>query len=87
MIVSATLTKDPAKLSRLQLHCPRYVALTAVGSRYSLPAALKQWRLLTPGQHKPLALMGLLQQLEGQRVLVFASSLETTHRWGGGGRR
>ena len=28
-VVSATLTRDPSKIDRLQLHCPRYVATSA----------------------------------------------------------
>ena len=28
-VVSATLTRDPSKIDRLALHCPRYVAMSA----------------------------------------------------------
>jgi hypothetical protein len=28
-VVSATLTRDPSKIERLGLHCPRYVAMSA----------------------------------------------------------
>lgn len=94
LIVSATLTRDPSKLSRLQLHCPRFISLSALGGRrYALPAGLALRRVLAPAQHKPLALVALLHRLKGVPTLVFASSVETTHRWGlgpvlfwGGGR-
>jgi ATP-dependent RNA helicase DDX51/DBP6 len=33
LVVSATLTRDPAKLERLQLVCPRYIAMSAVDHR------------------------------------------------------
>jgi superfamily II DNA/RNA helicase len=46
---------------------------------------LRQYRLLTSAERKPLALLALLEQLKGQPTLVFASSLETTHRWGAWG--
>ena len=28
-VVSATLTRDPSKIARLGLHCPRYIAMSA----------------------------------------------------------
>jgi superfamily II DNA/RNA helicase len=65
---------------KLQLCCPRYIALTDVKRRYTLPPALEQYRLVVPAQHKPLALVGLLQRLQGARTVVFASSLDMTHR-------
>jgi ATP-dependent RNA helicase DDX51/DBP6 len=91
LVVSATLTRDPSKLQRLELACPRYIALTGVDRRYALPPALRQHRIVVPAQHKPLALVALLSQLttaggaaaDGApcgRCLVFASSLDTTHR-------
>jgi ATP-dependent RNA helicase DDX51/DBP6 len=81
LVVSATLTRDPSKLMRLQLCCPRYIALTDVQRRYALPPALQQYRLVVPAQHKPLALVGLLHRLgQGARTVVFASSLDMTHR-------
>lgn len=30
-VVSATLTRDPSKIDRLHLHCPRYIAMTTPG--------------------------------------------------------
>ncbi|KAF6254695.1 P-loop containing nucleoside triphosphate hydrolase protein [Scenedesmus sp. NREL 46B-D3] len=80
LVVSATLTRDPSKLLRLELHYPRYITLAGVMHRYAVPAQLSQWRLVVPAQHKPLALLGLLHQLAGSSTIVFASSLETTHR-------
>lgn len=81
LVVSATLTRDPSKLMRLQLCCPRYIALTDVHRRYTLPAALQQYRLVVPAQHKPLALVGLLHRLGADaRIVLFASSLDMTHR-------
>jgi len=43
VVVSATLTRDPSKVERLGLHCPRYIAMTAQDHRsappFSHPAA------------------------------------------------
>lgn len=41
LIVSATLSKDPSKLQRLALHCPRYIAASAEDHRYHLPSTLQ----------------------------------------------
>lgn len=35
LVVSATLTRDPSKIGRLALHCPRYIALTSGDHRCS----------------------------------------------------
>ena len=35
-VASATLTRDPAKIERLGLHCPRYLALEAADTRWVL---------------------------------------------------
>jgi ATP-dependent RNA helicase DDX51/DBP6 len=133
LVVSATLTRDPAKLERLQLHCPRYISMSAVdhrcarcwdacaagraaagplrlGSlhavragnrpaterlaprlpqhhsrrsvrrRYKLPPSLQEFKLVASAASKPLLLLALLHELAGQPVLVFASSLEATHK-------
>ena len=36
LVVSATLTRDPSKLKRLDLHCPRYIAASAEDHRYPI---------------------------------------------------
>lgn len=83
LAVSATLTRDPSKLSRLDLHCPRFISMRSLGGRrYALPGGLSLSRVLAPAQHKPLALAALLARLRGVPTLVFASSVETTHRCG-----
>ncbi len=33
IIASATLTQDPAKLQRLELHAPRYIAMSSTDNR------------------------------------------------------
>ena len=33
VVVSATLTRDPSKVERLGLHCPRYIAMTSQDHR------------------------------------------------------
>ncbi|GLC33193.1 hypothetical protein PLESTB_000360700 [Pleodorina starrii] len=90
IVVSATLTRDPAKLQRLALYHPRFVATAAAagmggagagaGGRYSLPRSLSEYRLLCSAARKPLALLALLHDWAGQSSIVFTSSLEMTHK-------
>ncbi|GLI65443.1 hypothetical protein VaNZ11_008820 [Volvox africanus] len=93
IVVSATLTRDPAKLQRLALNNPRFVATTtaaggaaaAAGSggisgRYSLPRSLSEYRLLCSAARKPLVLMALLREWAGQSTIIFTSSLDMTHK-------
>lgn len=37
IVASATLTRDPSKIERLGLHCPRYIALGATDHRQVPP--------------------------------------------------
>ncbi|KAL4567407.1 hypothetical protein LXL04_022991 [Taraxacum kok-saghyz] len=78
MILSATLTQDPSKLSQLDLHHPLF--LTAGKIRYKLPEHLQSFKLLCEPKMKPLYLVSLLQSLKGEKCIVFTSSVESTHR-------
>ncbi|MEW5301961.1 MAG: hypothetical protein WDW36_004784 [Sanguina aurantia] len=80
LIVSATLSKDPSKLQRLALHCPRYIAASAEDHRYHLPSTLQEWKVVVPAPRKPVALLSLLHDLAGQSVVIFTASLDTTHK-------
>lgn len=45
MILSATLTQDPSKLSQLDLHHP--LLLTSGNKRYRLPELLESYKLVS----------------------------------------
>lgn len=80
-IASATLTQDPAKLLRLRLHAPRFLAQTTEhAKRYVLPPALHELKHVVAAARKPKALAALLRwlSLRGDRTLVFASSVDST---------
>ena len=81
-VVSATLTRDPSKLDRLELQYPRYVALSShdTDQRHKLPAGLSESRLVVPAERKAELLVALLTSVRPTKAIVFASSLETTHR-------
>ncbi|BBN06383.1 ATP-dependent RNA helicase DDX51/DBP6 [Marchantia polymorpha subsp. ruderalis] len=80
MVLSATLTRDPAKIAQLGLFCPIYVAPGAAGNRYQLPEQLKSYRMVCKPGEKPLYLVALLQQLCSQTTIVFTASVMATHR-------
>ena len=58
LLVSATLTRDPARLVGLQLHAPRMLtavtADTAGDARYLLPDRLDEQIIIAEGDAKPL---------------------------------
>ncbi|KAJ3692656.1 hypothetical protein LUZ60_011751 [Juncus effusus] len=78
MILSATLTQDPSKLSQLELSQP--ILLTSGTKRYRLPDKLTSFKLVCTSKLKPLYLVSLLEELKGEKCIVFTSSVESTHR-------
>ncbi|KAK6917146.1 DEAD/DEAH box helicase domain, partial [Dillenia turbinata] len=76
MVLSATLTQDPSKLSQLELHHPLF--LTTGEGRYQLPKKLESYKLICESELKPLYLAALLQYLKGDKTIVFTSSVEAT---------
>ncbi|KAH7545182.1 hypothetical protein FEM48_Zijuj01G0066500 [Ziziphus jujuba var. spinosa] len=78
MVLSATLTQDPSKLAQLDLHHP--LLLTTGKMRYQLPGKLESYELVCESKLKPLYLVALLQNLGGEKCIVFTSSVESTHR-------
>ncbi|PSS28920.1 DEAD-box ATP-dependent RNA helicase [Actinidia chinensis var. chinensis] len=78
MVLSATLTQDPSKLAQLDLHHP--LLLTTGQRRYRLPEQLESFKLICESKLKPLYLVALLQTLQGEKCIVFTSSVESTHR-------
>ncbi|KAJ3690579.1 hypothetical protein LUZ61_019743 [Rhynchospora tenuis] len=78
IILSATLTQDPSKLSQLELHHP--ILLTSGMKRYRLPEKLQSFKLICKSKLKPLCLVALLEELKGEKCIVFTSSVESTHR-------
>ncbi|PIN07106.1 DEAD-box ATP-dependent RNA helicase [Handroanthus impetiginosus] len=78
MVLSATLTQDPSKLAPLDLHRPLF--LTTGKRRYQLPELLKSFKLVCKSKLKPLYLLALLRTLQGEKCIVFTSSVESTHR-------
>eukprot|EP00884_Botryococcus_braunii_P013774 jgi/Botrbrau1/22398/Bobra.0091s0007.3 len=80
VVVSATLTKDPSKIGRLELHWPRFLAVEGHDSRYRVPQGLQERWVTCRGADKPAVLLALLEMLAGQKTIVFGNSVESTHR-------
>ncbi|KAK9127200.1 hypothetical protein Syun_015997 [Stephania yunnanensis] len=79
IVLSATLTQDPSKLSQLDLHQPLF--LTTGSKRYKLPDKLESYNVICESKlNKPLYLASLLQDLKGEKCIVFTSKVESTHR-------
>ncbi|KAL1220529.1 DEAD-box ATP-dependent RNA helicase 1 [Cardamine amara subsp. amara] len=78
MVLSATLTQDPSKLIQLDLHHPLF--MTTGKSRYRLPEKLECLRLICETGMKPVYLVALLKSWEGEKCIIFTSSVETTRR-------
>lgn len=79
-VLSATLTKDPAKIAQLDLYCPLYLAPSADENRYQLPKQLKAFKLMTKASKKSLVLVALLEQFQKQPTIIFNASVEATHQ-------
>lgn len=72
IILSATLTQDPSKLSQFDLHHP--LLLTSGHERYKLPEGLKSYIVIYEPKLKSSYLISLLQELRGEKCIVFVSS-------------
>ena len=87
ILISATLTRDPARLAGLFLHAPRMLAAASDAeapsperARYLLPEGLVETVVpVASGDAKPLALRALLRKTDTP-VIVFTASVEATHR-------
>eukprot|EP00850_Spirogloea_muscicola_P000169 SM000001S04571 [mRNA] locus=s1:955847:958877:- [translate_table: standard] len=80
LVLSATLTQDPAKIARLDLHKPLYITASAAERRYKLPSQLREFKLVCRAGEKPLCLLALLHHLPLATTIVFTASVEATHR-------
>lgn len=96
LLYSATLTRDPQKLAALKLVNPKHFSAhhltdkgrSASSALYSMPEQLREYTVECTAEQKPLVLLSLLlERLQAQEegdeksiVVVFTSSLDSTHR-------
>jgi len=95
LLFSATMTTNPMKIAQLKLFRPHEIKVvegspagraTADDARetpkYSLPSSLAQFKCVVKANVKPLALIAILHRpdVRNAKTLVFAKSVEATHR-------
>ena len=85
IIVSATLTRDPSKLDKLNLVNPRFISSGSKDQSYSLPKKLKEYKLVCPVSFKLHTLLALILKIKGdnlknKQIIIFTSTVEITHR-------
>ncbi|XP_074269593.1 DEAD-box ATP-dependent RNA helicase 1 [Silene latifolia] len=76
MVLSATVTRDPSKLSQLELHHPLFLTT----GRYQVPKTLESYKVICGSKDKSLYLVALLQKLKGEKCVIFTSSVKTANR-------
>ena len=79
LLFSATLSRDPEKLARLDLYNPILYA-TASTKYAAVPDGLSENYTVCTAGEKPLVLINFLHKLQFERMLCFASSVSNTHR-------
>ena len=88
LIISATLTRDPAKLIQLKLHNPAYYSLN-IKEMYTFPKQLiQQYIVINDESNKPQSLLSLLKNTADDnkstddipQTVIFTSSINSTHR-------
>ncbi|KAI0075245.1 DEAD-domain-containing protein [Panus rudis PR-1116 ss-1] len=96
LLFSATLTRDPAKISALNMRNPKYfvvqgsaekaasskdeAVLDLVMEKFSMPETLKEHMIVCDSAQKPLMLFYLVHTHNVTNALVFTKSAESTSR-------
>ncbi|CAL1716551.1 unnamed protein product [Somion occarium] len=95
LLFSATLTRDPSKISALNLRNPKYFVVQSaaeeqptkegavmdiVMEKFSMPATLTEHMIVCETVQKPLMLFFLVHQHDVRNALVFTKSAESTTR-------
>lgn len=79
MLFSATLTKNPQKISSLRLVNPLLFTASSQ-AHYKIPETVEQNVIVCREDTKPLVVYHLLLQIKESQILCFTSSVESTHR-------
>ena len=90
LLFSATIPQNPEKLALLKLYSPKLFTTGVMQDcssdevnytgRFALPSTLKEYSIVCPAKHKPLAVIQLIENVKINRVLCFTSSKDSTHR-------
>lgn len=80
LLFSATLTKNPQKISSLKLNNPMFFTSTEQSYSYKIPETVQQFVIVCNEDKKPLCIFHLLSEMEEKQILCFTGSVESTHR-------
>ncbi|KAF8149826.1 P-loop containing nucleoside triphosphate hydrolase protein [Crassisporium funariophilum] len=93
ILLSATLTRDPNKISALDLRNPKYFivqgaessssetkVLDHVMEKFSMPSTLTEHMIISASTQKPLILFHLIHSRQISNALIFTKSAESTTR-------
>ncbi|KAF9484381.1 P-loop containing nucleoside triphosphate hydrolase protein [Pholiota conissans] len=94
LLFSATLTRDPGKITALELKNPKYfivqssgekktadsAVLDVVMEKFSMPSTLKEHMIVCSSTQKPLVFFHLVHHFDVKNALVFTKSAESTTR-------
>jgi ATP-dependent RNA helicase DDX51/DBP6 len=80
LLFSATLSTNPAKLEKLQLHDPQFICVQESLSMATLPTTLKEERIVVEKVEKPLLILHLVEKLKISGILLFVKSVASASR-------
>ncbi|KAN0021523.1 hypothetical protein ACTFIU_010130 [Dictyostelium citrinum] len=90
LLLSATMTYNPSKISLLQLNAPLFFTTSKTKEiKYSMPSTLKECYIISNGDQKPLVLLNIIYESlkknsngEGgkKKIICFTKSVDITHR-------
>ncbi|PPQ77116.1 hypothetical protein CVT25_010810, partial [Psilocybe cyanescens] len=93
LLFSATLTRDPGKISALELRSPKYFIvqgsdanhpesnlMDVVTEKFSMPTTLTEYMIVSDPSEKPLVFFHLVHTRDITNALVFTKSAESTLR-------
>lgn len=82
LLFSATMTRNPAQLSKLSLRNPMFFSADVPDRDYSIPQQLQLSSVACELAQKPLVVARLLalEEHAGKQVLIFTQSVDSTHR-------
>ncbi|KYR01278.1 putative RNA helicase [Tieghemostelium lacteum] len=89
ILLSATMTYNPTKISLLQLHAPLFFTTSKIKEiKYKMPETLKESYIISStSEQRPLVLLNILKNTistddstSKKKIICFTKSLETTHR-------
>ncbi|KAM9954082.1 hypothetical protein ACTFIR_009206 [Dictyostelium discoideum] len=90
LLLSATMTYNPSKISLLQLNAPLFFTTSKTKEiKYSMPSTLKECYIISNGDQKPLVLLNIIYESllknnangeNKKKIICFTKSVDITHR-------